>query len=86
MSPLISSRRPQGAGFTLMELMIAMAAASVISLSAFLFYGQYHRTVLYLQKEYSRDSSELIRQMKNLNPYGRQGRREKPCCNKSQPW
>ena len=56
-------------GFTLMELLVAMAAASVLSLSALKLYGQFHGMVLLFVKDYQQESTELLLQMRNVFPY-----------------
>lgn len=57
------------AGFTLMELMVATAAASVLILSALQLYVQFYGISVRLQVDYRRESREQILQMQNSMPY-----------------
>lgn len=62
------------AGFTLMELMVATAAASVLILSALQLYVQFYGISVRLQVDYRRESREQILQLLNSMPYS-QGQR-----------
>lgn len=60
-------------GFSLLELMVALAAASILSLTALKVYGMYYRTFNYLSKDYQEKSAEILKKMNLTNPY---------CCGK----
>lgn len=66
--PSVSCGKAQ-AGFTLMELMVATAAASVLILSALQLYVQFYGISVRLQVDYRRESREQILQMQNSMPY-----------------
>ncbi|MCF0223761.1 MAG: prepilin-type N-terminal cleavage/methylation domain-containing protein [Fibrobacter sp.] len=56
-------------GFTLIELMVALAASAILSLSVLQFYGYCHRLSFALLRDYQKERSELLMQMKNAMPY-----------------
>ncbi|OWV07294.1 prepilin-type N-terminal cleavage/methylation domain-containing protein [Fibrobacter sp. HC4] len=64
-------RLQKNRGFTLMELMVAVSVASVVTLSAFLFYVRYHEATLHLQRKYITESRIQIEQMNGVLPYGK---------------
>ncbi len=58
-------------GFTLVELLVALAAVSVLSASALQLYGNFHHLTLHFIQDYQQESSELLQQMRQVNPYKR---------------
>lgn len=56
-------------GFTLMELMVAMVVATIVTLSASDLYGRYHRSILFLQKNYLDRMGVLVADMYRVMPY-----------------
>lgn len=56
-------------GFTLMELLVALAAASVLSLSALQLYGLYYASTFRLIQNYHRESSLLLQRVNESFPY-----------------
>lgn len=52
-----------------MELLVAMAVASVLSLSVLTFLGRFQKMYSVLQVQYSQDSAELLHQMKCSGPF-----------------
>lgn len=58
-------------GFTLIELLVAMAAATILSLTAFQVYGSYHRLFLHMISDYHQESQELLVRVKKVIPYNR---------------
>lgn len=65
--------RPHNAhkGYTLIELLVALAAASILSASALQLYSRFHHLTLHFIKDYQRESSELIQQMHRAIPYSK---------------
>lgn len=53
-------------GYTLMELLVALAAASILSALALQLYGTFHHVTLHFIIDYQRESSELIQQMRGV--------------------
>ena len=47
-------------GFTLMELMVAICAAVILSMTAWNVYGSCHRTFLHLQKTYNEETAKYF--------------------------
>ncbi len=60
-SPKPSS--PSKSGFTLVEMLVAMAAASIVVLSAYAFLGQNVRSYHAVLRSYADESAGLIRQV-----------------------
>ena len=58
-------------GFTLVELLVALAAASILSASALQLYGHFHHLTQHFIQDYQQESSELMQQMRQVNPYKR---------------
>lgn len=58
-------------GYTLIELLVALAAASILCASALQLYGRFHHLTLHFIKDYQRESSELIQQMHRAIPYSK---------------
>ena len=58
-------------GYTLIELLVALAAASILSASALQLYSRFHHLTLHFIKDYQRESSELIQQMHRAIPYSK---------------
>ena len=50
-------------GFTLLELLVAMAAASIVALSAYAFLGQNVRSYNAVLRSYADESAGLIRRV-----------------------
>lgn len=62
-SPKPSS--PSKSGFTLVEMLVAMAAASIVVLSAYAFLGQNVRSYHAVLRSYADESAGLIRQVQD---------------------
>lgn len=63
-------------GFTLMELMVAVACAAILAASAWSAFGMYIEGRRSLLLSYQRESQTLIQELKNSRPYdSRTGRR-----------
>lgn len=56
-------------GFTLVELMVALAAASILSLAALQIYGMYLGAYKQQILRYQEESQALIREMQQVYPY-----------------
>lgn len=56
-------------GFTLVELLVAVVAASVVSLMALQVYGMYHRLYGRLYGDYRRESAAIIEELRATDPY-----------------
>lgn len=56
-------------GFTLVELLAAVVAASVVSLVALDFYGQSHKVFLYLYADYQKETAAILEELRRINPY-----------------
>lgn len=56
-------------GFSLAELLVAVVAASVVSLAALQVYSLYHGTFLHLYRSYQEETTELLEELRLLNPY-----------------
>lgn len=52
-------------GFTLMELMVAIACASALAFAAWNCFDAYRQTALFFTKDYHRMSGELLQQLRN---------------------
>lgn len=60
-------------GFTLIELMVAVVAASALTMSAWLLYSRYHQATQLIQKTYLQNVEVNIRLIKNAMPYAIRG-------------
>lgn len=58
-------------GFTLLELMVAIAVSSILMLVALGAFRSYHRMAMTLYSSYQRESSFLIDKMHSVQPYQR---------------
>lgn len=54
-----------------MELMVALAASTLLSLAALEFFAVQHRTAFTLTRRYQQESSALIQQLRAAFPYER---------------
>ena len=68
-SPQKWSKFPERAGFTLVELLVASVAASVISLAALQVYSQYHKLYMYLYGDYQKETAAILKELRRINPY-----------------
>ncbi|WP_109734993.1 MULTISPECIES: type II secretion system protein J [unclassified Fibrobacter] len=62
-------------GFTLMELLVAMVLAALLSLTAFTFLQQTWSSHHHLVESYWRSSSVLLDHIRSAHPYGLDKRR-----------
>lgn len=69
-------------GFSLLELMTALTAASIISLWAFTCYGQFNRTSFQLKEDYRKSSEKFLRELQCVMPYAICGIEKRPVQNK----
>ena len=60
---------PKKEGFTLIELMVASLAASVISLVALQVYAGYHKLFLHLYNDYQKETAAILKELRRINPY-----------------
>ncbi len=65
-----SAKRTMCGGFTLMELLVAVVAASVVSLAALQVYGHYHRVYSNLYGSYQKETAAILEELRRINPYG----------------
>ncbi len=56
-------------GFTLVELMVALAAASILSLGVLAGLGRFQSTLFNLRKNYEAESRELLHLLHCSGPY-----------------
>lgn len=56
-------------GFSLVELLVAVVAASIVSLMALQVYGGYHKLYLHLYGDYQKESAAILEELRRLNPY-----------------
>lgn len=57
-------------GFTLIELMVAVACACALSFAAWNCFDAYHRMAVFFAVDYDRMSVELLLRLRNMVPYG----------------
>ena len=67
--PLCPAENLKKGGFTLAELLVAVVAASMISLAALQLYGAYHSLYLHLYGDYQKETAELLDGIRRINPY-----------------
>ena len=56
-------------GFALIELLVAVVAATTLSLVALQVYGGYHRLYLLLYGEYQKETAAILEELRRINPY-----------------
>ncbi|WP_298771630.1 type II secretion system protein J [uncultured Fibrobacter sp.] len=56
-------------GFTLVEMLVAVAAASIVSLAALQAYTQYYRLTVRLYDWYQKETAGFLDEIRRLNPY-----------------
>ena len=56
-------------GFTLMELLVALAMASILSLTVLGSLGRIHKSYCTLQKNYEEESRMLLLKLRCSSPY-----------------
>lgn len=56
-------------GFTFVELLVAVLAASIVSLIALNIYVQYHKCFLHLYNSNQKETSALIDSLQRSKPY-----------------
>ena len=76
-NPLNHFRHPMNGGFTLAELLVAVVAASVVSLAALQLYAGYHKLYLQLYVGYQKETAAILDELRRLNPYVSGARRNR---------
>lgn len=56
-------------GFSLVELMVALAAASILSLSVFTCFSHYHHGIYSMVVLCRRDQERFVKELRCINPY-----------------
>ncbi|MDY6263735.1 MAG: prepilin-type N-terminal cleavage/methylation domain-containing protein [Fibrobacter sp.] len=56
-------------GFTLAELLVAVVAASVVSIGALGVYSGYYRLYLLLYGGYQKETAAALEELRRINPY-----------------
>ena len=56
-------------GFTLAELLVAVVAASVVSIGALGVYSGYYRLYLHLYGGYQKETAAALEELRRINPY-----------------
>jgi prepilin-type N-terminal cleavage/methylation domain-containing protein len=56
-------------GFTLAELLVAVVAASVVSIGALGVYSGYYRLYLLLYGGYQKETAAILEELRRINPY-----------------
>ena len=56
-------------GFTLAELLVAVVAASVVSIGALGVYSGYYRLYLLLYGGYQKETAAALEELRLINPY-----------------
>ena len=60
---------PKKKGFTLIEILVATVAASMVSLAALELYAGYHRLYQHLYKDYQKETAAILEELRRINPY-----------------
>jgi len=67
--PLCPAENLKKGGFTLAELLVAVVAASMVSLAALQLYGAYHSLYLHLYGDYQKETAAILEELRRINPY-----------------
>ena len=68
-NPLYLAKNRMNHGFTLAELLVAVVAASVISIGALGVYSGYYRLYLQLYGGYQKETAAILEELRRINPY-----------------
>jgi prepilin-type N-terminal cleavage/methylation domain-containing protein len=67
--PLCPAKNRMNCGFTLAELLVAVVAASVVSIGALGVYSCYYRLYLLLYGGYQKETAAALEELRRINPY-----------------
>ena len=76
-NPIKPVENPLCGGFSLIELLVAVVAASVVSLVALEFYAGSYRLYLHLYGDYQKETAAILEELRRLNPYDSETSRER---------
>ena len=68
-NPLYLAENRMNCGFTLAELLVAVVAASVVSIGALGVYSGYYRLYLLLYGGYQKETAAALEELRRINPY-----------------
>ena len=68
-NPLCPAKNRMNCGFTLAELLVAVVAASVVSIGALGVYSGYYRLYLHLYGGYKKQTAAALEELRRINPY-----------------
>ena len=68
-NPTYPAENRMNHGFTLAELLVAVLAASVISIGALGVYSGYYRLYLQLYGGYQKETAAALEELRRINPY-----------------
>ena len=68
-NPLCPAKIRMNCGFTLAELLVAVVAASVVSIGALGVYSGYYRLYLLLYGGYQKETAAALEELRRINPY-----------------
>ena len=68
-NPLYPAENRMNHGFTLVELLVAVVASSVISIGALGVYSGYYRLYLQLCGGYQKETAAILNELRRINPY-----------------
>ena len=68
-NPLCPAKNRMNCGFTLAELLVAVVAASVVSIGALGVYSGYYRLYLLLYGGYQKETAAILEELRRINPY-----------------
>ena len=68
-NPLCPAKNRMNCGFSLAELLVAVVAASVISIGALGVYSGYYRLYLLLYGGYQKETAAALEELRRINPY-----------------
>lgn len=68
-NPLYPAKNRMNCGFTLAELLVAVVAASVVSIGALGVYSGYYRLYLLLYGGYQKETAAALEELRRINPY-----------------
>ncbi len=68
-NPLYPAENRMNRGFTLAELLVAVVAASVISIGALGVYSGYYRLYLQLYGGYQKETAAILEELRRITPY-----------------
>ena len=68
-NPLYPAKNLTNRGFTLAELLVAVVAASVVSIGALSVDSGYYRLYLQLYGGYQKETAAILEELRRINPY-----------------